>query len=129
MREIAPAGRLRAGRSAALCLVIVFLAACGGAAGAGDSGGGGGGGGADDAAIQQIIDDAQTTIGTSMISGTFADNVITITVVDNFGTGGAQIFMCAQIAKSLKANDPSGAITAVMVEQSGTKLISSTDCH
>ena len=123
MRSIAPADRLRAGRLAALCLVVLIaVAACGGTA----AGGGGGGGGATGA--DTVISETQAAIGTSMIGGTVDGTTITITLIDGFGEGGAKLFMCSQVTKSLAANDPTGTLTVVMVEKSGTQLASSADC-
>jgi hypothetical protein len=114
-------GRLRHGRLAVLCLAFVLaIGACGSA-----SGGAGGGGGAD---TGKIIAVAQNAFGTSMISADVEDGTMTITLVDGFGAGGARLFMCDHVKRAKEQNDPSGALTIVMVDQAGNQLASSADC-
>lgn len=122
-RVALPAGRLRRGRLATLSLAVVIVVGACGSSSAGGSGGGVAEGDAD-----KIIADAQFAIGTSMVGGEVAGDTITITLVDGFGAGGAKLFMCSNLKKSREKHDPSGSLTIVMVTQSGTQLVSSTDC-
>jgi hypothetical protein len=63
-----------------------------------------------------------------MVSGGVDGSTLTITLVDGYGAGGAKLFMCAHVKKAKDQYDPSGALTILMVNQSGVQLASSTDC-
>jgi hypothetical protein len=124
MRHRAPdAVRLRSGRWILVSFALVLtLGACGSASG----GGGEGGGGSDEA--DKVLAEASRVFGTSMKGGSLEGTTITIVLADQFGAGGARLFMCADIKKALAVNDPGGTLTAVMVTESGTQLAASAEC-
>jgi hypothetical protein len=99
------------------------LGACGSASGGG--GGGGGGGGAE---TDRIIAEAQRVFGTGMVGSNVEGTTLTIILADQFGAGGAKLFMCADIKAALADHDPSGTLTAVMVTESGKQLATSVEC-
>ncbi len=122
-RNAPQAGRLRSGRLAVLILAAVIVGACGSSAA-----GAGGGGGGITADVDKIIAASQTTIGTSMVGGELQGDTIVLTLVDQFGKGGANLFMCSNLKKIREKNDPDGTVKMLMVNESGEELAKSTDC-
>lgn len=121
MDQAAPRTDRRLGRLAVVAIAALLLvAACGGAAGSE------GGGGAD---AQKVIAEAQFAFGTSMIEGSVEGTTVTLVIVNGFGSGGVELFMCSNVKASLAKHDPSGTLTVVAVDQDGNQLSTSADCR
>jgi hypothetical protein len=74
----------------------------------------------------KIIASTQSIISTSMVGGSGGDTIV-ITMVDGFGKGGADLFMCSNI-RIVREVRPDATLKMTMVNQSGEQLASSTDC-
>ncbi|MER3418597.1 MAG: hypothetical protein C4343_05780 [Chloroflexota bacterium] len=63
-----------------------------------------------------------------MVRGTVEGDTFKITLVKGFGSGGAKLFMCANVKQILAKHGATG-VNVVMVDTDGTQLATMADCQ